>query len=233
IGSFTSLLAMKYQPVLDDKGKEYINYVVEGVTHMNMLLEDLLSYSRLINKKDFDISVIDLNKVMLSIERMLKPLIKSKNACIHYELLPTIHCNILLINQVFQNLIVNGIKFNDKEKPLIRIEYTEEKDHYLFSVKDNGIGIDKKYQNKIFEMFQRLYKDKYPGTGIGLAACKKIIEMNGGKIWLESTLTLGSTFYFTIPKVVMPKKAGSGEDLSRSRERFSGGTENLVHNVSI
>jgi signal transduction histidine kinase len=200
ISSFTSLIARKYQPLLDDKGREYIKFVVNGVAHMNYLLEDLLQYSRLVNKKDFTPEPVNLNQVVASVEKVLGQKIGERNAQIKYPEMPIVCSNSLHMHQLFQNLIANGLKFNDKLIPKVEINCKEEENKYLISIKDNGIGIDKQYHHKIFEMFQRLSKNEYAGTGIGLAICQKIIELNEQEIWLESTLGQGTTFFFYLPK---------------------------------
>lgn len=199
ISSFTTLIARKYQSLLDEKGKEYINFVVDGVAHMNYLLDDLLQYSRLVNKKDFTTESVNLNQVVASIEKVLGHKIGERNAQIEYPEMPIVSSNSLHMHQLFQNLIANGLKFNDKSIPKVEIGCKKEDNKYLISVKDNGIGIDKQYHHKIFEMFQRLSKNEYTGTGVGLAICQKIIELNEQEIWLESTLGEGTTFFFYLP----------------------------------
>ncbi len=199
ISSFTTLIERKYHPLLDEKGKEYIKFVVDGVAHMNYLLEDLLQYSRLVNKKDFTPEPVNLNQVVASVEKVLGQKIGERNALIEYPKMPIVSSNSLHMHQLFQNLIANGLKFNDKSTPKVEINCKKEENKYLISVKDNGIGIDKQYHHKIFEMFQRLSKNEYAGTGIGLAICQKIIELNEQEIWLESTLGQGTTFFFYLP----------------------------------
>lgn len=200
ISSFTSLIARKYDPLLDAKGKEYIKFVVDGVSHMNYLLEDLLRYSRLVNKKDFVTEPVNLNQTLASVEKALSHKIGEQKAKIKYTDLPIVSSNSLHMHQLFQNLISNGLKFNDKAEPIIEIDCKPEENSYLISVKDNGIGIEKQYYEKIFEMFHRLSKNEYKGTGVGLAICRKITDMNGGKMWLESKQGEGTTFFFHLKK---------------------------------
>jgi nitrogen-specific signal transduction histidine kinase len=199
ISSFTSLIARKYNPLLDDKGKEYVKFVTEGVAHMNYLLDDLLRYSRLVNNKDFVPVPVNLNQVVASVEQMLAHQIEERKASIQYSNMPVVQSSSSHMHQLFQNLIVNGLKFNDNPEPIIQINCTTEKNKHLFSIKDNGIGIEEQYHGKIFEMFQRLSKNDYPGTGMGLSICQKIIEINKGKLWLESKPGEGTTFFFYLP----------------------------------
>jgi signal transduction histidine kinase len=199
ISSFTSLIARKYAPQLDDKGQEYVKFVTEGVAHMNYLLDDLLRYSRLVNNKDFVAVPVNLNQVVASVEQMLAHQIQERKASIQYTNMPVVHSSSSHMHQLFQNLIDNGLKFNDKPEPIIQINCTTEENKYLFSIKDNGIGIEEQYHRKIFEMFQRLSKNDYPGTGMGLSICQKIIEINKGKLWLESKPGEGTTFFFYLP----------------------------------
>jgi light-regulated signal transduction histidine kinase (bacteriophytochrome) len=137
---------------------------------------------------------------MAEIMRDLQVAIADHNAEVIFNDLPTLRTDPSQIRLVFQNLIQNAIKFNGEEKPVIQINSERKRKEWLFSVKDNGIGIDPEYHERIFVIFQRLYeKEKYPGTGIGLSICKKIVERHGGKIWVESELGKGSSFYFTLP----------------------------------
>ncbi|MFK7807688.1 MAG: ATP-binding protein [Saprospiraceae bacterium] len=200
ISSFTSLIARKYEPVLDNKGKKYIKFVTDGVAHMNYLLEDLLRYSRLVNKKDFVSEPVNLNQIVAEVKNVLGKKIDESNAQIQCPEMPVVYSNSLHMHQLFQNLIANGLKFNDKSDPRVEISCLSEDDRYLIGIKDNGIGIDKQYHDKVFEMFQRLSKTEYAGTGIGLSICQKIIEMNDGKMWLESDLGEGTTVYFYLRK---------------------------------
>jgi PAS domain S-box-containing protein len=198
VSSFTQLLEMKYKDKLDNEALEYIHFAIDGSKRMYDLINGLLAYSRIHTKgKEFD--RVDLNIVMENAIKFLTLKIQERNAIIKSDALPIVKGDYSQLIQLFQNLITNGIKFNNKKIPRINISVKSENDHYLISFKDNGIGIDPQYFDRIFRMFQRLLpKDQYEGTGIGLAICKRIVERHGGNIWVESESGKGSTFYFTI-----------------------------------
>ncbi|MEZ0005147.1 PAS domain S-box-containing protein [Flavobacterium sp. 28YEA47A] len=201
ITRFLSEIQRKYSDNLDDKGKEYIHYAVDGAHRMRNLILDLLEYSR-VGKFDQTIETIDLNILIEEVTNYHEVFIKESNAVIKWSHLPTIQNRKTPIQLVFQNLISNALKYHSpSEPPEIEIAHQDLGDHWLFLVKDNGIGIDPMFSEKIFVIFQRLHaKHEYSGTGIGLAICKKIIEAQGGKIWVESEEAQGSTFYFTVSK---------------------------------
>ena len=199
VASFTQLLDKRYGEQLDEKAKEYIHYAVDGSKRMQNLVDDLLEFSR-VGQKDVKLVEVDLNKVLDQIKEGLGLLIKDTNTKISCRSLPIIQANESQMIHLFQNFITNAIKFR-KEDPLIQIEYRDNDDEYQFSVSDNGIGIEEKYLDKIFVIFQRLHtREKYEGTGIGLSVCKKIVENYGGEILVESELKKGTTFHFTIKK---------------------------------
>ncbi len=199
IGSFSTLLKRRYHDQLDQEGKEYINYVVNGVSKMYNLLEDLLDYSRLIHQNKEVREEVDFNTLMESVKGSLDHSIKEKSVEINIPQMPYVRSNASQMEQLFQNLINNAIKFNDKKQPKVSIEYQHLSGEHFFAVKDNGLGIDSQYQDKIFDVFQRLSRKGYEGTGVGLAICKKIVEQHEGKIWVDSEEGKGSTFCFTIP----------------------------------
>jgi PAS domain S-box-containing protein len=199
VTSFTQLLERRYKGQLDKNADDYIGFVVEGAQRMKELIDDLLTFSRLktVNKYE-EISLEDL---LNDITFTLKSSIEKYNAKITHDHLPKILGDPLQIGQLFQNLISNAIKFNDNEPPEIHISSNTSGNVWVFGVSDNGIGIDPKYHEQIFNIFKRLHTRKdYDGTGIGLAICKRIVEKHGGRIWVESEEGKGSTFYFTIPK---------------------------------
>lgn len=199
IESYTQLLQRRYSDKFDADGLDFMHYITDGVVRMQHLIDDLLIYSRVTTKAK-PLIIVDANKILEQVLFDLQTRIKEKNAKITFDALPQVKADELQLAQVFQNLLTNAIKFCDKE-PEIHIGMKEEADCWLFYVKDNGIGIDPQYFNRIFNIFQRLNpSNKYPGTGIGLATCKKIIERHGGKIWVESGKGQGSTFYFTVLK---------------------------------
>jgi len=201
VTSFLTQLEKKYVGVIDDKGKQYINFAVDGAKRMRQIILDLLEFSR-VGRGDEYKENIDLNELLAEVKILSRKTIEEKKAVIHFGHLPVIYNFKSPIRQVFQNLVSNGLKYCSKQvQPVIAIAATEFNTHWQFAVTDNGIGINEEYFDKIFIIFQRLHnKDDYSGTGMGLAISKKIIENLGGKIWVNSTEGQGSTFYFTIPK---------------------------------
>ncbi len=200
VSNYVQLLEMRYGDRLDEDAKDFIGFAVEGVSLMQTLIDDVLAYS----KVDSQVSQFELIEVKVSLEQALTHLQKrireSKARIIIQDSLPTIMADKTQLMQLFQNLIGNAIKFRSAAAPEIEIKAERKEDEWLFSVKDNAIGIDPQFSDRIFVIFQRLHtRDEYPGTGMGLAICKKIIECHRGRIWVESELGKGSTFYFTIP----------------------------------
>ena len=200
VSSFSQLLERRYKNRLDDDADEFIEFIVEGAQRMKNLIDDLLIYSRVTrNEKEFE--KVNLEKLFTIILSNFSVSIKEQHVTITHDKLPNIFADASQMGQVFQNLIGNSIKFRGQDDPKINISSLEEPDVWRFAVKDNGIGIDKNHQKQIFEVFRRLHTRKeFPGTGIGLSICQKIIERHGGKLWVDSDLGIGSTFYFTIPK---------------------------------
>jgi chemotaxis family two-component system sensor kinase Cph1 len=198
VSCFTQLLSQQYQSSLDDRAREYIYFAVEGSNRMYELLNGLLAYSR-IHSKGKNFTQVDTNQVVTDVRKNLALKIKERNAAIDVGNLPVIHADGTQMMQLFQNLISNAIKFSP-ENPNIVISSEKNEDHFIFAIEDHGLGIESQYFEKIFNIFQRLLpREKYEGTGIGLAICKRIVERHGGKIWLESEPEKGSTFFFTIP----------------------------------
>lgn len=200
IGSFTELLARKYQDRLDDKAGTYINYIVDGAHRMQILINDLLTYSRVTTKgKEF--AAVDCNQLLSRVQQDLGLVIQESGATIKVEEMPSVMADDVQLGQVFQNLIANAIKYRDlAQPPEIRITVGRSATDWVFSVQDNGIGIDPQHFERVFQLFQRLHtREEYSGTGIGLALCQRIIERHGGHIWVDSTPGQGSTFSFSIP----------------------------------
>lgn len=199
VANYVQLLEMRYTEELDEDAKEFINYAVEGVSLMQTLIDDVLAYS----KVDVQAIEFELTGVDKALERALGNLrkrISETGAVITHDELPTVMADGTQLMQLFQNLIGNAIKFRSDKTPEIHIGASRLEDEWLFSVRDNGIGIDPRFSDRIFVIFQRLHtRDEYPGSGMGLAICKKIIECHRGRIWVESQLGEGATFYFTIP----------------------------------
>ena len=202
IASFTQLLEKRYKGNLDKDADEYIDFVVDAATRMKEMIQGLLNYSR-IGTKGAEFRPTDVNEALNDAISNLKSTIDENNAEIINDSLPTVLGDKRLLVQLFQNLIGNAIKFkNPDEPPKIHISASldEKNNEYVFKVSDNGIGMESKYTDKIFEVFKRLHTiDEYKGAGIGLAISKRIVERHGGRIWVESEFGKGSTFYFTLP----------------------------------
>jgi signal transduction histidine kinase len=200
ISNYVGLIEMDHSEKLETEVSSYLKYIVNATSKMQNLIKDLLDYSRV--GKNIEFSSVECNNLLEEVEMNLDESIKESNAKITSVKLPTLYGNETKLKQLFQNLLSNAIKFRRKDiNPEIEISVRESETEYLFSIKDNGIGIEKQYIGKLFVIFQRLNNaEDYPGTGIGLATCKKIVTMHKGIIWVESVFGEGSTFYFTIPK---------------------------------
>jgi PAS domain S-box-containing protein len=200
VASYTQLLEKRYREQLGPDAREFIYYAVDGATRMQVLINDLLEYSRVTTRgKAFE--KIDISELLGRVIVNLKHKIQETKALITTGELPVISGDDSQILRVFQNLIDNALKFNVSEQPLVQIDSRPSGDCFIISVKDNGIGIEEQYKEKVFTIFQRLHSRKdYPGTGIGLAICKRIVERHGGKIWFESEPGMGTTFFFTFAK---------------------------------
>jgi light-regulated signal transduction histidine kinase (bacteriophytochrome) len=206
VASFTQLLQKRYQDKLDDEANEFINFAVDGATRMQGLINDLLTFSR-IGTKGVSFNPTDMNVILENVLANIQQSTIEAEAEITMDPLPVIIADGLQMTQILQNLISNAIKFRGKSSISIHVSGENQPDKWVFSVRDNGIGIDPKHFEKIFVIFQRLHnRDEYEGTGIGLAVCKRIIHRHGGKIWVESELGKGSTFYFSIPKKEVVQK---------------------------
>ncbi|MGB1242357.1 MAG: tetratricopeptide repeat protein [Chitinophagales bacterium] len=198
VGSYISLIKRRYAQNVESV--PYFNFVGEGIDRMYRLLDDLLTYSK-IDKQESKQETIDLNNLLEIVEQTLSDDIEAKEASIHIHDLPTIKASDTELYQLFENLISNALKFRGEDTPKVDIACSETDKTYIFSVKDNGIGIATEYQNQIFTIFQRLHtRAVYQGNGIGLSICKKIVERYKGKIWVKSIEGVGSTFYFSFPK---------------------------------
>ncbi len=201
VSSYTQLLGRRYKDKLDDDANEFIGYAVDGANRMQILIQDLLAFSRVGKNKQI-LKPIELTQVLKDIILGLKIAIEESKTQINMsDSLPEIMADHSQIQQLFQNLIFNAIKYRAEDRQcVINIDCQKFNKMWQFSIQDNGIGIEAEYFKRIFEIFKRLHgKEKYSGTGIGLAVCKRIVEGHGGQIWLESEFGLGSTFYFTIP----------------------------------
>ena len=198
ITSFLQLLQRRYADKLDQDANDFINFAVEGAKRMNNMINDLLDYSR-IGSTEIEFEYLEAEKIVETVLTNLEPLIEETKAVIKYDPLPLIYANEQMMIQLFQNLIGNALKYH-RETPEILISAIKEEDEYIFSIKDNGIGINPNHLGRIFTIFQRLHsREDYEGTGIGLAISLRILQKHHGKIWAESELGKGTTFYFTIP----------------------------------
>jgi len=199
VAGFVSLLEKRYKEKLDDKAREFIEYAVDGVKRMQGLIKDLLAYSQVGTKqKTFKPTIcsVALEQAIFN----LHAAIEESGGEITYDLLPTVSADTSQLTRLFQNLIGNAIKFRGKDRLKIHITAEQKGNERLFSIRDNGIGIDPQFFSRIFVIFQRLHtREEYKGTGIGLAVCKKIVERHGGRIWVESEQGKGTTFYFAMP----------------------------------
>jgi signal transduction histidine kinase len=199
VAAYTQLLSERYRGKLDENADKFIGYASEGALRMQVLIQDLLAFSR-IGRANGTYTMVDCNSVLEELSKTLGPAIEEAGAVIHYGNLPAIWADRTQIAQLLQNLIGNAIKFRGEKAPDISIEALKNGELWEFSVADNGIGIAPEFADNIFVVFQRLHaRTEYPGNGIGLAICKKIIERNGGKIWVESEAGSGATFKFTLP----------------------------------
>lgn len=201
VTGFLGQIEKKYAPSLDEKGREYIHFAVDGAVRMRHMIMDLLQYSRL-GKKDFNYETFDVTELVDQIASLNKTLLDENQAVLRYGSLPVISAGKTLIMQVFQNLILNAVKYRKPDvAPIIELNALERDGRWEFSVADNGIGIKEDQIEHVFTLFQRLHsREQYSGSGIGLAICKKIVENHGGRVWASSDEGRGSTFYFSIKK---------------------------------
>jgi light-regulated signal transduction histidine kinase (bacteriophytochrome) len=199
VGGYVKLLEHRFPDKLDAKARGYIAGAFDGATRMERLIGDLLAFSRVATRGDA-FQPANLEDALAQALRNLEAGINSAQATVIHDPLPTLSVDAGQIRQLFQNLVGNALKFRGEQPPNIYIGAKRQEGRWVFSVRDNGIGIDPQYYEKLFQVFQRLHTRKdYPGTGIGLAICKKIVERHGGTIWVESQSGQGATFYFSIP----------------------------------
>lgn len=202
VRSYTELMQKRLPDDLDASTRKAMKYVVEGAERMQLLIDDLLLYSR-VGRADLAIDRVDVNTVVDHVINLVSvSLAEQPGACITRDELPTIRASESMLVQLFQNLISNGLKFHGEEPARVHVSFRELKDRWVFSVQDNGIGIDAKYAERVFQVFQRLHeRERYPGTGIGLAIAKRIVERHGGEIGFKSKVgKKGTRFYFKLPK---------------------------------
>jgi light-regulated signal transduction histidine kinase (bacteriophytochrome) len=199
LASFTQLLAKRYKGRLDSDADEFIGFVVDGVNRMQSLIADLLEFSR-VSRKTRPFGPTDLEESLARALANLRGAIADSGASIEHDPLPRVWGDPGQLLRLFQNLVGNAIKFRSADSPRVNIKAETMGDHWVVSVRDNGIGVDPSYFDRIFVLFQRLHdRSRYPCTGIGLAICKKIVELHGGTIWLESQPGAGACFRFSMP----------------------------------
>ena len=200
VSSYTQLLMRRYGERLDGDAREFTAYIIDGAGRMKQLIEDLLAYSR-VGTKGKEFKPVPVESALRRAIVNLRAAIEESGAAVTYESLPVAQADDTQLAQLFQNLIGNALKFRSASVPRIHVSCVQKPAEYEIVVADNGIGIEAQYFERIFMVFQRLHnKGEYPGTGIGLAICKKVIERHGGRIWVESSPGEGSAFHFTLPK---------------------------------
>jgi light-regulated signal transduction histidine kinase (bacteriophytochrome) len=201
VSSYMQLLSRRYGGKIDADADEFIGFAVDGAKRMQVLINDLLAYSR-IGTRGREFEPVSCEEVLgLALVNLLTVIEETESVVTHDEL-PTVLADKTQLVQLFQNLISNAIKFRSDQQPRVHVSAERKENEWIFSVKDNGIGIDPRYEDRIFEVFQRLHgRGKYSGTGIGLAICKKIVERHGGSIRLQSAEGEGATFYFSLPEI--------------------------------
>jgi len=197
IVSFTQLLSQRYQRMFDDDAKEFMSYIVTAATRMTNLISDLLGYSSVVNADQVPVTDVPLRDAVEWAINNLHLAIEESQTAITLGDLPVIRADKIQMVQLFQNLIGNAIKYRGTLTPRINVSAEQQGPEWVISVQDNGLGIRPEYNQRIFGVFKRLHGDDYPGTGIGLAICKSIVERHGGRIWVESEPGKGSTFRFT------------------------------------
>jgi signal transduction histidine kinase len=206
ISNMVTLLEGRLGNQLDEDSKEYMRFIVNGAGRMHNLIKDLLEYSR-VGTEQRRFEVIDSNEILELALMNLRAEIENSSASVTSAKLPVISANSSQLLRMFQNLIANAIKYRAKDSPRVHVSSTEKGDHWIFSVEDNGIGIKPEYHGRIFEIFRRLHRqEEYSGTGVGLSICKKIAERHGGSVWVKSDGTTGSTFFFSVSKLLSPAK---------------------------
>jgi signal transduction histidine kinase len=211
VRSFTELFAQKFGSQVDEEGHRYIGYIVNGAERMQGLIQDLLTYSR-VGRSELDLGMVDIGLLFDDVTLQIEDVVKGAQATITRDALPTLPVNARQIGMLFQNLLTNAIKFRRADSPRIHVAAQQQQDQmWLFSVSDNGIGIRPEHFERVFQIFQRLHaRSEYPGTGIGLAICKRVVERHGGRIWLESVPDKGTTFFFTLPEQPAKTEEGAG-----------------------
>ncbi len=200
VNTFTELLLKRFGHIVDPSAARYAGFINQGVQRMETLINNVLSYSRAVHSDGEELKTADLKISFRQALSLLDAAIRESGAIITSEDLPTVSGDEEQLTQLFQNLLSNALKYRHISKPVrVHIGVVRSGSDWIISVRDNGIGFEQKYADRIFGLFKRLHRSEYPGTGLGLAFCKRIIERHGGRIWAESEVGVGSTFYFAIP----------------------------------
>jgi light-regulated signal transduction histidine kinase (bacteriophytochrome) len=200
VATYSQMLKRKFGEKLGALGDEYVGYTLQGAMRMEQLLKDLRAYTLLSTSGREPADDVDTAEILNRALANLEASIKESHASITHTALPHVKMHDFQLEQIFQNLISNSIRYRSTAPPRIRVAADRQGEEWLFSVQDNGIGIDPQYKEQIFGIFKRLHTaDEYPGTGMGLSICERIVQRAGGRIWVESELGHGSTFYFAIP----------------------------------
>ena len=214
VAVYSEIVAERYRDVLDDDGRQFLGFLREGGRRLATLIGDLLAYTRA-GMMEVQEAPVDASAVLQNTISNLAEAIRESGAEVTHDPLPEVFMGESHLQQIFQNLIGNALKYRDQTQPRIHVSAVNRGADWCFSVADNSIGIDPKYKEKIFGVFKRLHHDrKYSGTGIGLAICHRVVERYGGRIWVESEPGRGSTFFFTIPRRAEPVVAAAGESSS-------------------
>jgi len=199
MATYLKTLQEEYGDTLAEPARNWVELAIESGQRMQRLIDDLLSYAH-VGTREEHFTALDTNEVVNQVVACLQTTIESNGASVTHDELPTVTADVTLMAELFQNLISNAIKFHGREPPVVHISARRAGGEWVFSVQDNGIGIDAKYVDRIFEIFERLHpSDQYAGSGIGLAVCKRVVERHGGRIWCESELGKGTTFFFSLP----------------------------------
>lgn len=230
ISSYVQLLARRYRGRLDQEADEFIGFAVEGANRMKTLINDLLAFSR-VGTRGKEFAAVDMEAIFERAIGDLALAIEESRTTVTHDPLPHVLADDTQMTQLLQNLIANAIKFHGPELPLVHVGAWRQEDQWLLFVRDNGIGIDPQYNERIFILFQRLHhRDEYPGTGIGLAICRKIVERHGGRIWVESAPGQGATFYFTLRPVAgePPAEPAPKATIKRAKDSLAERAADLV-----
>ena len=202
VALYTQLLDRRYRGVLDKQAHIYLDFMVEGTGRMGQLIQDLLSYARSTTGGELHLELIDANRALQTALTNLRSRSDESRAVLTWDALPVVQAAEGLLTQVLQNLIGNAMKYTRTEvTPEVHISAERRGSEWVFSVRDNGQGIPRQYQQAIFQLFTRLHAREVSGTGIGLSTVKRIVERHGGRVWVESEVGVGSTFYFTLPAI--------------------------------